>query len=1297
MFILALILFCLVCISLWKSKQYMKRYAGEWLSRYIEDRLNLDVVWDGWDWSPVSSSANISGLRIRSKDEAGPGIWISIGRVEFSYNPFLLIMKKIVEIKRVYISDIKARFRFSGEFDPDDLDANFMAGLFGKSGSSAKDDSKDNWSFRFGKVTADGNELALDMPGIQGYLTVRDFKVLIDDLAGKGPYPLRIGFKEGELTYKGLYRIVDACNLEGTFDDRAIHIDTSRFNVPKEGILKWEGDLKREENGIFIDGRYSGELFCDTLAHFLMPFREMRGSVSSEGNIKGRLGQLMVDANVAAPEFFWRDFDFSEVKGRFNYHSRAIDFKGFNGLWRGGYINAESFVSLSDKKAAIKIHAEQLPCLSLFEGWREIFAIEPPVWEGDMEWDITWFERVVKSQGEVRLSAPLSIPERVKVNTRFHSQDDLILFKILEVIIGDNDLKAEGQYDILKKEAGLEYKCNFTEDGLISDIWRIPVSGTGMIKGSMIGPLTAPVFEGEIDAGNICIREYCLDTMAADYIYKKGRLSLENIKSRLSDAKIEARGYVSLPIPHDGLDLEFFWSAEGLPVSEVVAHTPFKPGFPYQEKISGDGHLRMNGGNVESKGSFSGRNVTLLGQPEMDIEAVFDVSQERLAFRDIKLKRGQSVLRGELLYNRGDGWLIKADSSLWRVSPILLSHDHEIPVEGSLRFDMAGSLKDLAGEFKAQDILYKGHGPWDISWSMGIKDRRLKAFILYPWGEGYLDMDLDEDIPFSMAANCSKFPVSDPSIGLVDPNSGISMIINGDLVLYGFLKRPISFRGRFKGNDMNIFSKFGRFESQMPYDILLKDGELSIPFLFIQSDEGRLEINGSWDIQGEFDINAVGVIPLNALQHRLSIMRGLSGQADLRLNLKGTRADPKFQGEIMISEGGGLVPQYNLRLNNIQGTIGLTQTKAFIKELSADARGGGWVKLRGSIGYQDFSLRSFDLYADFENIYIYKSNSYRTYLEGDLEWTGSRDYSVLSGNVLLKETRYTGYKNIMQLILAKKRDVETGKGFWGIDAEGEWDEFIGNTTLGIGLELGEDFWVRSPFYSATLTGDLLINGTLGAPWLYGDIDVVNGDVYIGSQGFAITSGRIKLTNPELSESTINAVAIKDINSSRLRLSIFGHLSDPKLQFSSTPYRSQSEILNMVFLGMSTEGEDRYQKESDILSLMFSTTGKVLDEVLGSDVSYYTGLDMLNPGSIPGGIFRFDILDLALQEEGGGLKRLTLGKTLSRRFKIKYSRLTGEEEREIAEAEYMITDHLTLIGAQDNQGTYSLDLNFGFRF
>jgi hypothetical protein len=79
------------------------------------------------------------------------------------------------------------------------------------------------------------------------------------------------------------------------------------------------------------------------------------------------------------------------------------------------------------------------------------------------------------------------------------------------------------------------------------------------------------------------------------------------------------------------------------------------------------------------------------------------------------------------------------------------------------------------------------------------------------------------------------------------------------------------------------------------------------------------------------------------------------------------------------------------------------------------------------------------------------------------------------------------------------------------------------------------------------------------------------------------------------------------------------------------------------------------------------------------------------------LFRLDILNVELEEEGGGVERLTLGKTLSKRFKIKYSHLKGEEQREIAEAEYTITDHLTLIGAQDDQGTYSLDLNIGFLF
>jgi autotransporter translocation and assembly factor TamB len=513
----------------------------------------------------------------------------------------------------------------------------------------------------------------------------------------------------------------------------------------------------------------------------------------------------------------------------------------------------------------------------------------------------------------------------------------------------------------------------------------------------------------------------------------------------------------------------------------------------------------------------------------------------------------------------------------------------------------------------------------------------------------------------------------------------------------GLLKKGLnSIEGKFKGEDLIISGPIGTFVSKEFFDLILKEKVIFTPSLRIEGEKGSLHIQGALELSKEIDIHITGDIPLDILQNLIPDIKGLKGQTELGVKLTGTLSNPLFHGEIKLSEGGFLIPPYNLRMDNIQGIIQLANQTAYINDITAETRGDGWIGLNGIVEYKNRAIHSFNLTADFDDLYIYKQNAYKGFLEGQLEWFGNPDFSMLIGDVQVKEARHVAYKDIIQFLLAKKREIETDD-LLKEGVQKNWGQWLEETNLSIGLDLGEEFWVRSPFYNATLTGHLMIKGPFTIPWLDGDIKVREGDIIIGSQRFSVTSGIITLSNPTMNEPSINAVAYHDINSYRLRLSVFGPLNKPNLQFSSTPYLSQPEILNMVFFGLTTEEGQREGQESDIVSLMLSTTGRVLINVIGEDVSSYTGLDAMSLDFFPKDLFRLDIFNIQLEEEGGGVERLTLGKTLSKRLKIKYTRLKGEEQREIAEAEYMITDHLTLIGSQDDQGTYSLDLNIGLSF
>ncbi|MGA1790030.1 MAG: translocation/assembly module TamB domain-containing protein [bacterium] len=1297
-YLILLLLITLLILTGNRLKKNLERHGDVWVRGYLKSHVRLDINWNRLEWHPFSSLFILNGLRIKGEEPDMPPFLILVDRTRLSYNPFSLVFKRIVNLQQIRINGLKGRLMLPESMGTADLKSLFLIRDEHRTGG----DKSRGLSFRLGRVLIEGKDFALDLPFQKADLTLRDFSFFLSHLDQKGAHPVSLVFKEGECHWKGLYRFLESGEIKGSINPQGVVIDAFHVDFPEEGELNWTGEISKEKEGIMFDGQYSGMLYSDTLAHFLKPFRRMKGRVASKGYFGRKNRKLKVGGDLKAAEFSWRGFDFTKVTGNYSYHLGMLEFKDVKAGWRNGYLDLASSIALKEKKATVYIHAEELPSFSLIDQWSKIIPKHNLIWLGDMEWHITWPEKVMQSDGVLQMAAPFSSSkkyanEQVVFKTGFRSLKKQLFLHDTELVIRDNHIQAKGEYDFSKKTADLEYRCDIKDRELISRIWDLSFKGYGGIYGRMEGPLSEPGFTGRVAGEGIELFNYPLDRMDLNYDYHRKDLILSDIRGKFKDTGIAGKGRVNLTHSFERPDFEFSWSVDGLPLSEFIGFTSYRPEYPYQGWLYGRGHLTMLKGRLSSKGSFHGRDVTLLGQPAMDMEASFAVSEGRIHLEDLMASRGESKINGAFSYLKGKGMSIRADVSSWHVYPVHLSSGRRIPIEGVFDLNIDGDTNRLSGGFKAGHLSFRERGDLDFSGEFNVRDKQIRASILCPWGEADFEAGLEADLPFRINSLCESLSILDPKTGLFLANKGYTTLLNGDLEIKGLLKGGLgSMEGRFEGRDLLISGPAGNFKSTAPYEIRLTEKVLSTPSLAMQGDNGTLDFKGAWMLPDGIDMNITGIIPLDVFQDKVVGLKGLKGKSELDLKLKGTIDDPLMQGEIELSEGTFSLPEYNFRVDNVQGTLWLTRKSIYVRNLSAETRGGGWIELNGVVLFQGRDLDSFNLRADFDDLYIYRRNAYKGFLEGQLEWTGREDFGMLTGDLLVKEARNEANQDILQLLLSKKREIEADHPLEEGIAKG-WGEWFKKTQVNIGLDLGEDFWIRNPFYNATLKGNIWVKGSITSPWLDGEIEAEEGEIIIGSQRFDLVSGKIRLTDPAFSEPTLNAVALNDIDNFRLRLSVFGPLSQPNLQFSSTPYLSPAEILNMVFFGLTTEEAERGEQQGDIISLMFSTTGHVLNNVFGEDVSYYTGMDMIKLTYFPQDLFRLDILNVELEEEGGGVERLTLGKTLSRRLKIKYSHLKGEEQREIAEAEYTVTDHLTLIGAQDNEGTYSFDLNIGFSF
>ncbi|MGA1794366.1 MAG: translocation/assembly module TamB domain-containing protein [bacterium] len=1286
--VLLVILLCVLALRWGKGllEQYGERRIREYLNAYIP----FNVVWDRWSLDLIPLRLRIAGLRVESKATGDFSLWVLAERVYVSFNPALLL-RRVVAIRRITLKGLRGRALLAGTGDYAALMPMLKQGQQGRGGG---------WSVTVGGIDVEGQELAVDLPQKKGSVTLRHLSLSANKLDTKGPFPVRMAFEEGECTWKGQYRLLQSGGLVGSLTGEGITVDSLQVLFPEEGYLRWKGTVSKGHPGIVFDGAYNGVLLCDTLAIFLKPFRQMEGKVTSTGKIGGKWRQMKVEGDLSAPRFSWRDYHFSNVRGRFGYHLGIVSFEDMEGIWREGNLAVSSLIELKKHTATVDIHAAGLPSTSMMKNWSSLFPGTDLLWTGSMDWRITWPQRQVESEGTLRVEAPFApahalAGQKAEIETRFTSQRNLLALKDFSIAVGENRIQAEGEYDLRSKKVRISYTGEIRERNLASGIWGFPVKGRGTFSGHMDEHLNQPRFAGEFQGKGVTFRHLRADMVGLKYNYFNGRVHLDDMQGSLDGGRIAGTCAIDLSHARVRPEIHCTWSAHAVPLAEIAGAIPYRPGFPFQGMVSGEGTLDVRGSRVTSEGSFRGEETSLMGQPVGEVKGEFTTRPGVVSFRNVFARREEGVIEVDLSLGRDDVVAMRVHASSWHVMPLEWHEGRTIPLEGTLSLTVSGKGKDMEGNFEVKGLSYKGRGGMTVTGGFERRGDDVQASLTHSWGNVLCSLDLRGEIPFTFSSVWEGFPIADPNTGIFqDPQFSVTM--SGKSEVRGAVREGISsLAGSFRGSELVIAGAPGRFEVVGGYEFVLRGREITIPGLSIKGERGSLDVQGTWLLPDRFDLKAAGIVPLTVFQDNVPATRGLSGKAELDVHARGSTSRPLFDGKILLSGGGFSVPEYNFRADSINGEIWFTKQSVYIKELVGYTRGGGGIVINGIVVYQGTEIDSFDVTARIEDLYLYKRDAYKGFLEGQLEWVGTSGVGILGGNILVMEARHTSYRDILQFLLARKREVET-EGLLQRGLGRKWGKWVSRTTLNVGLDLGNDFRVRSPFYVASLTGGLSVRGTLNEPWLDGEIEVDEGEIIIGSQRFDITSARLALNDPAVAEPTINAVAVKDINSHRLRINVFGPVSKPNLQFSSTPYLSQPEILNMVFFGLTTEENGREQ-ERDILSLMLSTTSSVLTNVIGEDIAYYTGLDMLRLNMFPQDLFRLDILNLRLQEEGGGVEQFTVGKTLSKRLKIKYSHLKGEEQREIAEAEYSITDHLTLIGAQDDQGTYSIDLNIGFSF
>lgn len=847
----------------------------------------------------------------------------------------------------------------------------------------------------------------------------------------------------------------------------------------------------------------------------------------------------------------------------------------------------------------------------------------------------------------------------------------------------------------------------------------IAVGGYGTFDGVLTKAFWDPHIEGTFDSEHL--RYWDVDWGRA-----RGTTVIDNLYANVSNAtferfgaKIVATGKYSIGYPRKdkGQELDALFTITRWPIREF-RHAFLMDDWPVDGLASAQVHLW--GGYDRPDGFGSLRFDDGVGWKESFDYATATMRFEYAGVRTdgIELHKSTGVVRG-------------AAFSDWHTSTYSFNFDGErIPVEsldnwrfpqapltGLLNFTASGTGSSLDPTYEARGSiadLYAGdEGIGQVSCRLHYLKKTVVIDALEAAsprlsisGAGSVGMNDEMDTELSLRVTNTAI---DPYLRLISPQTRISpyasaiisgsMRVSGELMNYNFLTLDVT----IDKADLRLFDY--PLHNDGPMHMTFGDSTFHVGRLRLAGDDTQLDVTGDVSLNDEqVSLTATGGANLAILQAFFPDLRA-SGAAALTASVSGDMREPQFSGSATLSggrlrhfalphsfddlNGRVLFDPDGLRLDNVRGKLG-----------------GGDVQLGGTIGLKGYLPDELNLTATGRNMTLRYPEGFQSRLNADLAVRGTIAAAELSGTV-----------NVLHATMTRELDSEMGLlGFGAAEATSAGGTIIG-TTAETGIPLTYEVQVLAPqtlridnsLAHIVASGDLTLRGTYDHPSLTGRVDINRGEATFQGNRYVVTRGAVEFTNPAVIEPVFDIEAetrirVKNGNFTtygqtyRVGIAVTGTTDRLTPTLSSDPQLPQIDIVSLLFGETDptrlSEAELRtldagQQANLNLLrasaarlltSPLSSSVGKVMERTLGVDTVQITPL-----------------LGFSDAAQLSPSARVTLGKRVSDRVFVTYTRALNTGRAEVILLEYDQNDQLSWVLSKNEDQSFALDFRVRHRF
>ncbi|MGH9431588.1 MAG: translocation/assembly module TamB domain-containing protein [Terriglobia bacterium] len=814
-------------------------------------------------------------------------------------------------------------------------------------------------------------------------------------------------------------------------------------------------------------------------------------------------------------------------------------------------------------------------------------------------------------------------------------------------------------------------------------------------SGTVHGSVMRPEIHGEIKCGPFKYAGYPWNGFSGDVILSPALAQVANgrllagkspfaldVRTTLTDWQVTPASQIEATAQAYQSPLEGIRDALGLsyPVSGLM-----------------DGGVRFKGtpANLEGGGKIEIRQAEVAGEPIDLILAQGVIANSVLDLTKIEVDKGEGKLAGlgrvDLIHQTFSGELRGENFQLAGFRSLALparGKDGQKAIRGlegttGIHLQGSGSFENphVEAEVDIPDFRLGEVNAGRFELTFGLKGRsaQLSANLAGPQGSAGLTASAraEGDWPVQFSGKLEEFRLGTGIDWVENRGSQGQLSASGTFEGHGFLRRPSTLVMEAKIQDVKARVGGLTWTNRQPVHLTYADRKLTADSFQLSGPSTDIRLGGSLRLTHpvELDFQAMGHSEA-ALFSVFDPSLQAVGTFDAQLSVRGTLDNPALSGTIDVKNLGFGYTNFPFQVAGLNGKIELRGNHANIVQLGSHS-GQSSIQLRGFVAFGAHSR--YDFTADLGRARLGFPTDFTSLLSGNLELSGTESGGQLSGNLSVTQMFARSGFNLLSWL---------GRvGSPAPPAPRVSNPLASRIRMNIALSTSPDVSLESHDLSFIAVIDANLQGTVADPVVLGTVHLRSGDALIRGNRYKISRGDITMTSPVRTQPVLDLEATTRLAHYDVTLDVTGPLDRAKIAYRSDPPLPTEDILSLLALGYAPQLQQ------------LSAGGAQPTAAIGASALLSQALSSQFSGRVQRllGVSRIRIDPNLIGPTTAGGARVTIEEQVRPDVTLTYATNTGAAQQRDIRLEWDLSDRISLIGEQDINGVYGVELRFRHRF